>query len=111
MRILKTIGCVGVVAGLQLALAVPASAAVIAPQQAASVAADIMAALPALDLDVASLEKLGKMARIYNKLLARPLGLTPMAAPIPEPASWMMMIAGFGAVGFVLRRSRRLAVA
>lgn len=36
-------------------------------------------------------------------------GLT--AAPIPEPATWGMMIAGFGAVGFALRRRRPTVVA
>ena len=29
------------------------------------------------------------------------------ASPVPEPATWAMMIAGFGATGFALRRSRR----
>lgn len=28
--------------------------------------------------------------------------------PVPEPATWAMMIAGFGAVGMSLRRSRRI---
>jgi len=29
---------------------------------------------------------------------------------IPEPASWMMMLAGFGALGSVIRRRRSVAV-
>ena len=29
------------------------------------------------------------------------------AAAVPEPGTWMMMLAGFGAAGFALRRSRR----
>lgn len=29
------------------------------------------------------------------------------AAPIPEPATWGMMIAGFGALGFAMRRQRK----
>lgn len=37
--------------------------------------------------------------------------ITIMQAPIPEPASWAMMIIGFGAIGWTLRRRRRLALA
>jgi hypothetical protein len=33
-----------------------------------------------------------------------------MVTPVPEPATWAMMIAGFGAVGIGLRRRRRQAV-
>ncbi len=33
------------------------------------------------------------------------------ALPVPEPATWAMMILGFGAVGMALRRGRRLALA
>ena len=29
------------------------------------------------------------------------------AAAVPEPASWAMMLLGFGAIGFAMRRSRR----
>ncbi|NJC35200.1 hypothetical protein GGR88_002714 [Sphingomonas jejuensis] len=32
--------------------------------------------------------------------------VTPAAAPVPEPATWAMMIAGFGLVGTGLRRRR-----
>jgi hypothetical protein len=32
-------------------------------------------------------------------------------APVPEPAPWVMMLAGFGLVGFGLRSSRKQAVA
>jgi PEP-CTERM motif len=31
-------------------------------------------------------------------------------APVPEPATWAMMLLGFGAVGFAMRRSRRPAL-
>jgi hypothetical protein len=31
-------------------------------------------------------------------------------APLPEPATWAMMLLGFGAVGFAMRRDRRKAV-
>ena len=30
-----------------------------------------------------------------------------IGSPVPEPASWAMMLVGFGAVGFALRRRRR----
>ncbi len=29
---------------------------------------------------------------------------------VPEPATWAMMVLGFGAVGFALRRKRKLAL-
>jgi hypothetical protein len=32
-------------------------------------------------------------------------------AAVPEPGTWMMMLAGFGAAGFALRRSRRRRLA
>lgn len=35
------------------------------------------------------------------------LGLADVAPGIPEPASWLMLIAGFGAVGSALRQRRR----
>ena len=31
----------------------------------------------------------------------------PASSAVPEPASWMMMIVGFGAVGYAARRNRR----
>jgi hypothetical protein len=31
-------------------------------------------------------------------------------AAVPEPATWAMMIAGFGMVGFAMRRSRKISV-
>lgn len=37
--------------------------------------------------------------------------LTLETAPVPEPASWAMMIAGFGIVGFGLRRQTRARAA
>ena len=32
---------------------------------------------------------------------------TPAGSAVPEPASWALMIAGFGAAGFGLRGARR----
>jgi hypothetical protein len=44
-----------------------------------------------------------------------PVGMNTLAASIttavPEPATWAMMIGGFGAVGFTLRRRKSLALA
>ena len=36
-------------------------------------------------------------------------GSTAFAPAVPEPSTWMMMISGFGVLGFALRRRRRLA--
>ena len=32
---------------------------------------------------------------------------TPGAGAVPEPGTWAMMLIGFGAVGFAMRRRRR----
>ena len=32
-----------------------------------------------------------------------------ISAPVPEPATWAMMLAGFGALGFAMRRHPRQA--
>lgn len=37
--------------------------------------------------------------------------VTPFAAAVPEPATWAMLIAGFGAVGLTTRRRRAASVA
>lgn len=40
------------------------------------------------------------------------IGATTLTSAVPEPASWLMMIAGFGGLGAVLRRRRQtLAIA
>jgi hypothetical protein len=39
----------------------------------------------------------------------RLLALDQYTTPAPEPASWLMLITGFGAVGATLRRQRRAA--
>lgn len=36
------------------------------------------------------------------------IGTSEIAPAIPEPATWLMMITGFGLLGFALRRRRRL---
>jgi hypothetical protein len=42
----------------------------------------------------------------------RQVRITPSVAgvPLPEPATWAMMLLGFGAAGFAMRRSRRKAL-
>ncbi len=37
--------------------------------------------------------------------------LPTVTAPVPEPATWAMLIAGFGMLGFAMRRRRRVTVA
>ena len=43
------------------------------------------------------------------RAVTRPLRIWADVAGVPEPASWAMLIAGFGVVGMVARRRRRLA--
>lgn len=43
--------------------------------------------------------------------LASDVTMTAQAAAAPEPASWMMMVFGVGAVGYTARRKRRPALA
>lgn len=43
----------------------------------------------------------------YNTLIQQAaIGPDPQTAPIPEPAAWALLIAGFGGVGAILRRRR-----
>jgi hypothetical protein len=37
--------------------------------------------------------------------------LTFQVVAVPEPATWTMLVLGFGAVGFVMRRRRRPTMA
>jgi hypothetical protein len=39
------------------------------------------------------------------------LSITPIAAGVPEPSTWAMMILGFAGVGFLTYRGRKAAVA
>jgi hypothetical protein len=32
---------------------------------------------------------------------------TAQSASVPEPATWAMMLLGFGAIGFAMRRNRK----
>lgn len=49
-----------------------------------------------------------KKGLLFNPLNGRAAGNFYVAA-VPEPASWALMIAGFGGVGLAARRQRRLA--
>ena len=44
-------------------------------------------------------------ATVNNLTLGGPVTATP---GVPEPATWMMMILGFGAIGFGMRRSQKV---
>jgi len=43
-----------------------------------------------------------------NRTLRTPLAVTKIRS-VPEPSSWMMMVAGFGILGGMLRAGRRAA--
>jgi hypothetical protein len=45
---------------------------------------------------------------VADQVFAR---FTPSSAAVPEPSTWVMMLLGFGAIGFAARRRRALAVA
>ena len=36
-------------------------------------------------------------------------GVSAAASAVPEPATWLVMLVGFGAIGYGLRRTRRQA--
>lgn len=43
-----------------------------------------------------------------NEMLLGRMAAAQVTAPVPESATWAMMIAGFGAIGYVLRRRRAM---
>ncbi len=49
------------------------------------------------------------VTRGVHRALALEIGRQVGIATIPEPATWGMMLAGFGAIGFAMRRRERLA--
>jgi len=55
----------------------------------------------------ANFRPISSTANMQFKLLALPDG--PPIEPVPEPSSWVMLIAGFGLVGASLRRRRTVA--
>lgn len=50
-------------------------------------------------------------ATVASTSLVGALNSAPVGGAVPEPATWAMMILGFGAIGGMLRRSRRREVA
>lgn len=60
---------------------------------------------------------LGGLAVRYQGIESAALGINDGSAigtptpPVPEPATWAMMLIGFGAVGYSLRRRRRTGIA
>jgi hypothetical protein len=47
----------------------------------------------------------------FGNFVTGTLPATPGPGPVPEPASWAMLIAGFGLVGATMRRRRRVSLA
>ena len=60
---------------------------------------------------------LGGLTVRYQGIYSTALGISDGSAigtptpPVPEPATWAMMLIGFGATGYALRRRRRAAIA
>ena len=51
-----------------------------------------------------------RLGPVYTNFGTPNLTLSPLVAAVPEPASWAMMIGGFGLVGGTLRGRRKVAV-
>ena len=47
-------------------------------------------------------------SNVFNAVWAR---FSPSTAAVPEPSTWAMMLLGFGAIGWVLRRRKRTGLA
>lgn len=52
-------------------------------------------------------ECFGSTTQCENNVAVTGLTVTPLAGPVPEPATWGMMILGFGAIGSAVRYRRR----
>ena len=63
----------------------------------------------ALIAAAASVEARPALRPIVNNQIVPPVRVPPEPAvdAVPEPASWAMMVAGFGLVGFAVRSRRR----
>ncbi|QIK80019.1 PEP-CTERM sorting domain-containing protein [Sphingomonas piscis] len=57
----------------------------------------------------ASFEVYGRNGAYRNIVDSQSRGLTQVVSGVPEASTWAMMIAGFGAVGFAMRRRNRSA--
>ena len=57
--------------------------------------------------DASFLDTVGRGNQVAANTFTNPGSWTVSAAGVPEPASWALMIAGFGVVGVVARRERR----
>jgi len=99
-----------------MAAVLPPVAAVPAPVPVAAIAA----AAPVLAIPAAAPAAIGGVSPLLGGLALVPLvpaafggggggGITAVdiAPAVPEPATWLMMITGFGMLGFALRRRRR----
>lgn len=96
-----------------VAAVVPAPVTAIAPQAAAVAPVLIPAAAVPVAAAAASGPGLAAVLPFVPAVFAIGGGgggitTSDIAPPIPEPKTWMMMITGFGLLGFALRRRRRL---
>jgi hypothetical protein len=62
-------------------------------------------------LDFAALDAIGWNTNVDTATFSQSTqSLTLALAPVPEPSTWAMMLAGFGMVGFGLRTRRKQPV-
>lgn len=69
---------------------------------------------PRLGLNLTS-EAAGALTSLFNapNLTGVEVGtavVNPVAAPVPEPATWLMLISGFGVIGMAMRGARRQTI-
>jgi len=107
-------------APVKVASAAPVPA-ILAPVAAAPIPASaVAAAAPVLAIPAAPATAVGGISPLLGGLALVPLvpavfngggggGITTLdiAPAVPEPATWLMMISGFGILGFAMRRRRR----